>query len=586
MQLLEHFKELTIHPKNAQELKGLILQLAIQGKLTQKWREENPNIQSEEYLLHLIQKGKETVLEESGVKKEKPIDKIKEEDKKFKLPSGWVWSRFASTAYIVRGGSPRPIKSYLTEDPNGLNWIKIGDTKGATKYIETCAEKIIPEGLKKSRYVKEGDFILSNSMSFGKPFIMKTDGCIHDGWLLIREVKEAICKDYLYYLLLSPYTYGSFKDSAAGGVVQNLNIEKVRQTLLPIPPLEEQRAIVSIVNQLFTEVNQLETQTKQHVKLKEDFVTSALKRLTENSVQTHGHASQSWGFLKPHFKTFFNTKDAVKKLRETILQLAVQGKLTHHWRLSHPLGGDAEGRGGIEPASVLLEKIKAEKEMLIKEKKIKKEKSLPAIEADEIPYELPDGWVWCRLGQVSKFISSGSRDWAKYYSPKGAKFVTMGNLSRNSFKMRLDKMRYVMPPKSGEGTRTKLQQWDYLMSITGDVGNLGLIPKDFGEAYINQHTAVVRMMKELRNHYVGYYFLSPLAKEQFNEPQRGIKNSFRLSDIQYLLFPLPPLEEQEAIVAKVNSLMALCDQLEQEIEQNTKQVEDLMQSCLKEVFEN
>ena len=108
---------------------------------------------------------------------------------------------------IARGGSPRPIQNFLTDDPNGINWIKIGDTSKTGKYINSTKEKIIPEGMKKSRFVHKGDFLLTNSMSFGRPYILNIDGCIHDGWLVISNIYQLYSMDYLYYLLSSPFAH-------------------------------------------------------------------------------------------------------------------------------------------------------------------------------------------------------------------------------------------------------------------------------------------------------------------------------------------------------------------------------------------
>ncbi len=265
----------------------------------------------------------------------------------------------------------------------------------------------------------------------------------------------------------------------------------------------------------------------------------------------------------------------LKKLRQQILQEAIQGKLTTDFRAQNP---------DIEPAGELLARIKAEKEQLLKEKKIKKQKPLPVISEEEIPFELPEGWVWCRVWDIAKLITSGSRDWAKYYADNGAIFITMGNLSIGHYQLRTDNVRYVQPPNNGEGLRTKLKENDLLISITGDVGNLGLIPKNFGEAYINQHTCLLRFMPECQNRYFPELMRSPLAKYQYNAPQRGIKNSFRLGDVGEMIIPLPPLPEQKAIASKVEKLLAICDQLETQITTNQTHTEQLMQAVLKEAF--
>ena len=160
----------------------------------------------------------------------------------------------------------------------------------------------------------------------------------------------------------------------------------------------------------------------------------------------------------------------------------------------------------------------------------------------------------------------------------------MGNLSKESYQLRMDKVRYVRPPQNSEGARTKLEEGDLLISITGDVGNLGVIPKGFGEAYINQHTCMLRYMPKCQNKYFLELMRSPLAKKQYDAPQRGIKNSFRLGDVGEMIIPLPPLPEQKTIVAKTEKLLALCNQLEAQITNNQTHAEQLMQAVLKEAF--
>ena len=160
----------------------------------------------------------------------------------------------------------------------------------------------------------------------------------------------------------------------------------------------------------------------------------------------------------------------------------------------------------------------------------------------------------------------------------------MGNLSKEHYQLRIDKIRYVQPPKNGEGSRTKLKEKDLLISITGDVGNLGLVPKNFGEAYINQHTCLLRFMPESQNMYFPELMRSPLAKYQYKAPQRGVKNSFRLGDVGEMIIPIPPLPEQKAIATKVEKLLSLCKQLASQITANQTHAEQLMQTVLKEAF--
>ncbi len=156
---------------------------------------------------------------------------------------------FGEIATIQRGASPRPISQYITNNPNGVNWIKIGDVSVGTKYITSAAEKITPEGAEHSRKVKKGDFILSNSMSFGRPYILAIDGCIHDGWLCISNFQEYLIPDFLYHLLNSSTIQKEMaKKASFGGAFLNLNADIVRSLVLPVPPKKEQLRIVEILD--------------------------------------------------------------------------------------------------------------------------------------------------------------------------------------------------------------------------------------------------------------------------------------------------------------------------------------------------
>ncbi|HGU9764625.1 restriction endonuclease subunit S [Acinetobacter tandoii] len=161
----------------------------------------------------------------------------------------WQQVKLGDIFEIARGGSPRPIDQYITDDPNGLNWISIKDASNSSKYIYRTEKKIKPEGLHKTRLVNPDDFLLTNSMSFGRPYIMKTTGCIHDGWLVLSADKTKIDTDYFYHLFGSDFMYRKFAGLAAGAVVKNLNTELVKSVSVPLPPLAEQRRIASILDQ-------------------------------------------------------------------------------------------------------------------------------------------------------------------------------------------------------------------------------------------------------------------------------------------------------------------------------------------------
>ncbi len=212
------------------------------------------------------------------------------------LPQGWEWKSLGEIFNIERGGSPRPIKEFLTDKEDGINWIKIGDIKNQ-KYLYKTEEKIIQEGLKKSKLVIEGDLLVSNSMSFGKPVIVKLQkGAIHDGWLLLKE-KINLNKEYFYYLFSSNFMYNFLSYQASGSTVKNLNIDKLKQIEIPLPPLKEQERIVGILDESFAKIDESIKILEQDLLNLDELMQSALQKafnpLKDNAKENY-KLPQSW----------------------------------------------------------------------------------------------------------------------------------------------------------------------------------------------------------------------------------------------------------------------------------------------------
>ena len=246
------------------KLRSSILQEAVQGKLVP----QDPTDEPASVLLEKIKEEKERLIKEKKIKRNKNESVIYKKNNHFyekigndepiciddeipfEMPESWECVRLGAFNEIERGGSPRPIKQYITEDSNGINWIKIGDTIKGDKYIYSTKEKIKPEGMKKSRYVEEGDFLLTNSMSFGRPYILKTNGCIHDGWLVIKLNDKLFYQDFMFYLLSSNFIFEQFSKLSAGSAVKNLKIDSVKKVFVPVPPLNEQKRIVKKIEEI------------------------------------------------------------------------------------------------------------------------------------------------------------------------------------------------------------------------------------------------------------------------------------------------------------------------------------------------
>jgi type I restriction enzyme, S subunit len=556
MDLLErHFDTAFAAPDGIKKLRELILTLAMQGKLVPQDPKDPPASE----LLKQIEVEKQRLLKEGKIKKTEPLPDIKPEEVPYALPEGWEWVRLGNIGEVnPRNKSEDDIEAGFVPMP------LIFSKYGTDHKFETRSWGEIKQGY---THFANGDVGLAKIT----PCFENAKSCIFRGLPnrigagttelhVFRNIVGAVYPEYLLAYLKNPrfIAIGISKMTGSAGQ-KRVPTNYFAQEPFPFPPLPEQRRIVAKIDQLMARCDALEKLRAEREHKRITVHTAVIKQLLD--AQEQDSFTSAWQFITRHFGELYTVKENVAELRKAILQLAVMGKLVPQ-------------DPNDPPASELLKEIEAEKRQLVKEGKIKKSEPLPEIKPEEVPYVLPREWEWCRVWDIAQLITSGSRDWAKYYSESGAIFVTMGNLTRGNYQLRMDTIRYVVPPEDGEGSRTKLEENDLLISITGDVGNLGLIPPDFGDAYINQHTCLLRLMPVCRNRYFSELMRSPLAKSQFDAPQRGIKNSFRLGDVGEMIISLPPLPEQHRIVAKIDKLMSFCNTLEQHIDNATgKQIE-------------
>ncbi len=224
------------------------------------------------------------------------------------IPEGWEVAKLKNIVSIVRGGSPRPIEAYMSDNDNDVNWIRISDTEKGSKYITHTSRKLIASGISKSRFIKRGSLILTNSMSFGEPYILDIDGCIHDGWVAFSDFKK-IDKEFLYYFLTSPLAKIQFEQQVDGGVVKNLNIDKIGDTVILLPSLIDQNKIIAHLDSLTSETNSLLSKTitsiEDYKKLKQAVITQAVtkgvrgeREMKDSGVEWIGEIPEEWNKCK------------------------------------------------------------------------------------------------------------------------------------------------------------------------------------------------------------------------------------------------------------------------------------------------
>ena len=524
-----------------QKLRELILELALRGKLVP----QDPNDEPASVLLERLQKGRTQLTRQGQNKQQRLTPEIATSEKPYSLPAGWCWARLPDIASYKVGKTPSTKNpDFWAESEIGIPWVSISDmdhmnvlTTTTKRITDYAAERVFGY-----EPIPEGSLLMSFKLTVGKTAILGINA-YHNEAIISLQPGSGIAIDYLLRALPLRAQQGNTKRALMG---QTLNSTSLALLLIPVPPTAEQRRIVAKVDELMALCVQLEHQQTDSIEAHQTLVETLLGALTSTSSQQE--RTKSWTRMANYFDTLFTTEHSIDQLKQTILQLAIMGRLVPQ----EPYD---------EPASALLARVAEAKHRLVEAGEIPQQKPLAAIDPDAMPFRLPDGWRWAYVSDVAKMITSGSRDWAKYYSTAGALFLTMGNLSRGDYQLRLDSLRFVNPPRDGEGSRTRLEANDLLISITGDVGNLGLIPDDFPEAYINQHTCLLRFMPDCQNRYFAELMRSPWAKYQFDAPQRGVKNSFRLGDVGEMIIPIPPLAEQRRIVARIDEVMALCDNL-------------------------
>ena len=488
--------------KLAEDLKKAVLQAAMQGKLTKQLKTDS----SVDELLKNIGEEKAKLIEEGKIKKEKPLAEIKEEEIPFDIPENWRWEKVGKVLGIARGGSPRPITSYLTTSDDGYNWIKIGDSEIGGKYINRTAEKIIKEGLYKTRLVHKGDLLLSNSMSFGRPYILNIDGCIHDGWLVLHDYSELLNKEFLYFVFSSNVLKEQFFGKVSGAVVKNLNSDKVADTLIPLPPIEEQQRIVEKLNQILPLID-------EYGKEEDELITLCQKFPEE--------------------------------MKKSVLQAAMQGKLTEQ----------LESDSSVDE---LLKKIADEKAKLIEEGKIKKEKPLAEITEEEIPFDIPENWRWERWGNLSNSIQYGYN--ASAISSGFAKMVRISDIQDN--KILWDSVPYCEISES-EYEKYKLNNTDILFARTGGTVGKSVLVSGLTERSVYAGYLIrSHYNHNLNPQYLKYFMECPLYWNQLTQgTTKGCQPNCNGQTLSQMIVPLPPVEEQQRIVEKLNAILPIIDSM-------------------------
>lgn len=529
------------------KLRELILELAVRGKLTEQWRTENPEVEPASVLLEKIEAEKAQLIKEKKIKKGKKLPAIKESEKQFELPVGWEWVRLGTVGYTQTGGTPKKAKPELYG--SDIPFIKPGDI--TTNGVIYDNEGLSFEGeASLGRTALAGSILMVCIGTIGKCHYIDRSCSFNQQ---INSITPFVnITSYLFRALSANFFQNAAWALSSSTTIAILNKGKWESILVPLPPLVEQKRIVAKVDELMALCDRLEAETAESLDAHEILVETLLKTLVDSS--NADELAENWNRLAAHFDVLFTTESSIDQLKQTILQLAVMGKLTEKWRLQNP---------DIEPASVLLEKIATEKAKLIKEKKIKKQKPLPPITDEEKTFLSPYNWAWIRLDQLFNQIVDCPHSTAK--------FIDDGLLclDTNSFKQgKLLKYKFRFVSEDTFNSRNKRlvpKAGDIVFAREGSVGESVVIPEEV-ICCLGQRVMLFRPSSLLNSEFLRLTISSPGALQTLLAMHKGIgAKHVNVSDMKLFSICLPPLAEQHRIVAKVDELMVLCEQLKERL---------------------
>ncbi len=560
--LFDNLESLIDAPNGIEKARELILQLAIQGKLT----EQDPKDEPASELLKKTKKEKEKLIAEGKIKKQNEPPPIKEEEKPFELPKGWEWCRMDDLGSSNIG---------LTYSPND-----IGD-------------KGLP--VLRSNNIQNGNIVLNDLVRVSKEvsenvLVHKNDLliCARNGsrrlvgkCALINELSDRMAfgafmaifrskfNRYIKLFLESPL-YRSKLEGVETTTINQITQGNLRGTVVPLPPLAEQKRIVEKVNSLMALLDELkekrERRNQKRIKLNNASLEKLLTSKDDKELKTN------WKRIEENFSTLYSVPENVEKLKQAILQLAVQGKLVQQ---------DPKD----EPASELLKKIKKEKDKLIVEGKIKKQKELPPIKDDEKPFELPKGWEWVRLGDIG--LINPRNDIPDNLN---VSFIPMALISENYGVMATSEIRTWGEIKKGF---THFANDDVgLAKITpcfenGKAAVFRNLSNGFGAGTTELHI-FRKIVNNISSDFIYILIKTPFFVDGGKSQMTGTAGQQRVSKdyFQNYVFALPPSNEQKIIVEKVNELMSLCNTLEEKLIKKEETAERLVGAVVNRISKN
>ena len=549
------------------KLRELILELAVRGKLVP----QDPNDEPANELLKRIQAERAKLIAEGKLKKEKPLAPIGEDEKSFELPKGWEWVRVSNLAEI-KGGKRLPEGKTFSPVKTSNIYIQVTNMKHGTvieeslKYIDDETKEIL-----KNYTISSEDLYITIAGTIGDVGTVPEN---FNGMILTENAAKIVFnildKNWFKHCFSSNFLREQFQEKTIQLAQPKLALHRVASSVIALPPLDEQHRIVAKVDELMALCDQLEQQHSTAQEAHETLVSQLLATLTQS--QNAAEFNANWQRIYAHFDVLFTTEASIDALKQTLLQLAVMGKLVPQ-------------DPNDEPASELLKRIQAEKAKLIAEGKLKKEKPLAPIDEDEKQFKLPKGWEWISIQEVTMVITDGTHHTPNYID-SGVPFISVKDI--NGKTISFDDCKYISEKEHQEiNARCNPEVDDILLCRIGTLGRPTIVDTNIAFSLFVS-VGLLKLPKTVKiQNYLHRVLSSPMMYEQYDKIKAGGShtNKLNLGEIPKLLIPLPPISEQHRIVAKVDALMALCDQLKTRIQKANQQQQAIADALVGQAVE-
>ena len=555
----KHFDLLAEAPNGVQKLRELILDLAVRGKLVPQDANDEPAA----VLLERIKKEKERLVKEKKISKLESLPAIKDDEIPYDLPKSWEWVRLGNIGETNIG---------LTYSPSDISDTGIPVLRSSNiqsgKICLTDLKRVNTK-IKESNFVHTGDLLIC-ARNGSKHLVGKT--------ALIQDLPEVMafgafmaifrsrCNEYLLYFINSPL-FRRMIDDVNTTTINQITQQNLKSTIFPLPPLNEQKRIVTKVDELMKLCDELEARQKKKRETRILINNAALNKLL--TAETPETFTKNWQRIGDNFDILYSAPENIGKLRQAILQLAVMGKLVPQ---------DAND----EPAAVLLERIKKEKERLIKEGKVKKDNILSPIKDDEIPFDLPKGWEWARFPELGIFGRGKSkhrpRNDISLFNDGKYPVVQTGDVARAT------KIISTYTGLYNENGLAQSRIWPkgtLCITIAANIADAAIL--GFDACFPDSVVGFIPSNEIGKADYFGYFMKTAKSRLQDYAPSTAQKN-INIGILEKLLIPLPPLEEQKRIVTKVDKLMKLCDELETKLTQTQTEREKIINAAVKQLL--